>query len=99
MKEPDALSSFFFWLFYCFSRLKRHEKVGWILVEKYEFKKVRTAHEVEKGILRWLRIDLALPFNLNSNQMPQGGFTETVDANYLEVQAITKKVNEIIKSL
>jgi hypothetical protein len=80
-------------------RLKRHEKLGWILVEKHEFKKVRTAYEVEKEVLRWLRIDLALSFNLNSNQMPQGGFTEIVSADYLEVQAITKKVKEIIKSL
>jgi hypothetical protein len=80
-------------------RLKRHEKHGWILVKKYEFEKVRTAYEIEKEILKWLRVDLSLPFHLAPKMMPQGGFTETISSEYLDVGEITKKVEEVIRSL
>jgi hypothetical protein len=80
-------------------RLKRHEKHGWILVKKYEFEKVRTAYEIEKEILKWFRVDLSLPFHLAPKMMPQGGFTETISSEYLDVGEITKKVEEVIRSL
>ena len=80
-------------------RLRRHEKQGWILVNKYDFKKVKAAYEVEKRILKWLRLELGLPFSLTPKQMPQGGFTETVSAEYLDVKIISNKVEQIIKSL
>ncbi len=77
-------------------RLLRHTKQGWELVAKYEFTTIKEAYEIEQEILKWLRIDLSLPFTLKAGVMPQGGHTETVSADYLDLEVIIKKIKSII---
>jgi hypothetical protein len=55
------------------------------------------AYEIEEKILEWLRLDLQLPKYLLSEQMPQGGHTETVDASEIDLPTIWAKVEELSK--
>jgi hypothetical protein len=47
--------------------------------------------------LKWLRLDVGLPFSLTSKQMPQGGHTETVGAAEIELATIWAKVEQLHK--
>ena len=53
--------------------------------------------EIEEKILEWLRLDLQLPKYLVTEQMPQGGHTETVDASEIELVTIWAKVEKFSK--
>ncbi len=76
-------------------RMYQHEKRGWILFKKLDFNTVQEASDVETKILKWLRMEVGLPFNLSAKQMPQGGHTETVDASEIELVTIWAKVEEL----
>ena len=73
----------------------QHEKRGWTLYNKMSFKTVKDASDVETKVLEWLRVEVGLPFNLTSKQMPQGGHTETVAASEIELVTVWKKVEEL----
>jgi hypothetical protein len=53
------------------------------------------AYEIEQGVLNWLRSDLNLQQYLLSEQMPQRGHTETVDASEIDLPDIWAKVEEL----
>jgi hypothetical protein len=78
-------------------RMYQHEKRGWKLYKKITYETVKDASDVETKILKWLRMDVGLPFNLSSKQMPQGGHTETVDASEIDLSTIWAKVEELSK--
>jgi Zn finger protein HypA/HybF involved in hydrogenase expression len=73
-------------------RLEKHSKQGWIIYDKWLFENGNNAFEVEQELLLWIREDLSLPVYLGKAQMPQGGFTETVDAKEIELSEIVNKV-------
>ncbi len=76
-------------------RINTHVKFGWFLFKRIDFPTGLIAYEVEQGILTWLRVELGLGIYLISEQMPQGGHTETVDASEIDLPTIWAKVEEL----
>lgn len=77
------------------NRIDRHVKNGW---QKYAILEIETgeqAYELEARVLDWLRSDLQLPHYLVPELMPQGGYTETVNADEISLAAIWAKVQEL----
>ena len=79
-------------------RLEKHINLGWRVFKTRVFEDGNQAYEVEQGILVWLRTELAIPIFLNSKQMPQGGWTETVEASEIGLVNIWEKVLEFSKN-
>jgi len=79
------------------NRLERHQKLGWKKYAVLDLDTGEEAYEIEEQILEWLRLDLSLQKYLVSEQMPQGGHTETVDASEVELATIWAKVEELSK--
>lgn len=78
-------------------RLKKHAQQGWVLYRHKEFKKGVDAFNIEGKILHWLRYEKNLPPFLSIEQMPQAGWSETVDASEIEPSRIWAKVQEFSK--
>jgi len=78
-------------------RIDTHSKFGWALYRKIDFDAGILAYEVEQEILTWLRVELGLGIYLISEQMPQGGHTETVDASEIDLPTIWTKVEQFSK--
>jgi recombinational DNA repair protein (RecF pathway) len=76
-------------------RLKDHAKSGWKLYKRKNFESADQTYEVEQKVLRWLREDRGLPPYLSLNEMPQRGWTETVDASEIDLPTIWAKVEEL----
>jgi hypothetical protein len=79
------------------SRMVKHKRNGWETYKSAKFSKGEYALIVEQGILVWFREDLGLAQFLNSEQMPQGGWTETVDASEIDLSTIWAKIEELSK--
>jgi hypothetical protein len=78
-------------------RLAKHQENGWELIEKKAFRTGAKARKVELGCLNYLRTERKLPIHLLPKQMPQGGWTETVDARRVRASTIWAKVEELSK--
>ena len=76
-------------------RMVIHEKYGWILWRSKSFDVGNDAYLIEQEILNWLRNHKNLNSFLSSNEMPQGGWTETVDATEIDLPTIWAKVEEL----
>jgi hypothetical protein len=76
-------------------RLTKHAKQGWTLYKHREFKKGIDAFNLEGKILHWLRYQKNLPPYLSIEQMPQAGWSETVDASEIDLTTIWAKVEEL----
>lgn len=50
---------------------------------------------IEKVILSWWRKGLDLPPYLSKNEMPQGGWTETVDADAIDIPATIERIRAL----
>ena len=70
---------------------------GYVGKGRKEFKKGVDAFNIEGRILRWLRYQKNLPPFLSVEQMPQAGWSETVDASAIELSSIWAKVQEFSK--
>ena len=78
-------------------RLDKHQENGWELINKKSFRTGAKARKVELECLNYLRIERKLPIHLLPKQMPQGGWTETVDARRVRASTIWAKVEELSK--
>ena len=78
-------------------RLKDHAKSGWKLYKRKNFESADQSYEIEQEVIRWLREDRGLPPYLSLNEMPQRGWTETVDASEIDLPTIWAKVEELSK--
>jgi hypothetical protein len=56
------------------------------------------AIEIEKEILAYWRKDLDLPHYLSKHEMPQGGWTETVDADAIDILATIERIKTLAAS-
>ena len=77
-------------------RLKEHSRNGWELLNSFSYSKAIDAFEVEQRILDFFQTEGLLPF-LKPIDLPQGGWTETVDASEIESVTIWNKVLEFSK--
>ena len=78
-------------------RLKDHAKNGWTLYKRKTLESADQTYEIEQETLRWLREDRGLPPYLAKDQVPQAGWTETVDASEIDLPTIWAKVEELSK--
>ena len=76
-------------------RLTKHAKQGWTLYKHKEFKKGIDAFNIEGKVLHWLRYQKNLPPYLSVEQMPQAGWSETVDASEIDLPTIWAKVEQL----
>jgi hypothetical protein len=79
------------------SRIAQHEKSGWKLFKKLDFDITDEAYFLEQKVLKWLREDKGLNIYLSEFDMPQGGYSETVDASEINLSTIWAKVEELSK--
>ena len=78
-------------------RLKAHIKFGWKLYSRLDVDTGEVAFLIEQDVLHWLRNDLNLGIYAVKEQMPQGGYSETVDATEIDLPIIWAKVMEFSK--
>lgn len=79
-------------------RLERHRKRGWTVVTTVPVTG-EMALEIEKDILRWWRVELALPAYLSATEMPHRGWTETVDADAIDIPATVRRIEELASAV
>ena len=79
------------------NRILEHTKQGWKLFRRIDFETGEIAYSVEQEVLSWIRSVKKLSFHLVPELMPQGGWTETVDASEIDPQTIWAKVEELSK--
>jgi hypothetical protein len=79
------------------NRVSEHQKNGWKIYEALDCLDGDSAFQLEQRVLIWLREERKLPIFLNKHQMPQGGYTETVDASEIGLVTIWSKVVEFSK--
>lgn len=75
-------------------RLDRHRKNGWAVLAVVHMSGER-APVVERAILDWWRKDLGLPKYLSSAEMPNRGWTETVDADEIDIPATIERIRAL----
>ncbi len=78
-------------------RLDKHKRQGWIVYKHKEYKIGNAAFTVETKVLNWLRYKKNLSPFLSIEQMPQAGWSETVDASEIDLPTIWAKVEELSK--
>jgi hypothetical protein len=78
-------------------RLEKHLKQGWKTYKTQYFHDGNRAFEIEQEVLTWWRNDLGLPSYLSKEEMPQGGFSETVDSSEIDLLTIWSYVELINK--
>jgi hypothetical protein len=79
------------------SRISQHEKHNWKLYKQLDFEVTDDAFQLEQRVLSWLRDDKGLGIYLSEFEMPQGGYSETVDASEIDLVTIWAKVVQLSK--
>lgn len=78
-------------------RVYNHQSNGWVLFSKWNFSEGRDAEQIELQILRKLRNEMNIPPYLSKEEMPIGGWTETLSADAISLTRLEKLIEEIIK--
>ena len=74
------------------NRLKEHAKAGWEIFDSITVDSGDLAEQIEQAGLRWIRTEKNLPIYLLSEQMPQGGYSETFEADSISLTEVWRKV-------
>ena len=80
-------------------RFYHHKKQGWILVRRWDSTSGADIQSLEKEILRILRKDMSIPPYLAKDDMPFGGWTETLSAEAISVTKLRDLVEKKILDL
>lgn len=78
------------------SRYKAHKAKGWDVVAYWHFFERDKARAIESLVLKTLRVKNN-PY-LSKDQMPQGGYTETFNADNISKKQIVRLINKTIKA-
>jgi hypothetical protein len=62
-----------------------------------DFEITDDAFQLEQEVLTWLREKKGLKAHLSEFEMPQGGYSETVDASEIDLATIWVKVQQLSK--
>jgi hypothetical protein len=81
------------------NRLSYHERCGWNIIQTWNCADGSQAFSLEKKVLDYWRTDLGAPMFLRASDMPDGGWTETVDSLAVDVEATIALIEDHIKSL
>jgi Zn finger protein HypA/HybF involved in hydrogenase expression len=79
-------------------RIKAHKNQGWLLLYRQDLDTGEIALELEQQVLSWLRQDRKLGIYLEKSQMPQGGWTETVDSAEISLFEIREYFENLLKN-
>lgn len=79
------------------NRINQHKKYGWMLYKRMNLQTAEAAYEIEQSVISWLRQDLGLPHFLSSEEMPQGGHTETSSAEEIDSYAIWEEITRVAR--
>jgi len=78
-------------------RLAQHRRKGWQILAVFQVS-AKSAAAIETDVLKWWRGALGLPSYLSRDQMPQGGWTETVAAGRVDLAAtVTRMCNRAVQ--
>lgn len=75
-------------------RLSLHQRRGWSPICTVETPGDRALF-IEKNILRWWRVELSLPPFLGRQEMPQGGQSETVELDMINIPATIERIKQL----
>ncbi len=78
-------------------RLQNHTQYGWKVEGLWVFDRLRNAEQVEGAVIAWWRNTLELQPSCRPEQMPQGGYTETVSLSSLNILEIAPFVEDLVK--
>lgn len=78
-------------------RLDRHRRCGWVVLA-IEYVSGERAPAIERDILDWWRKDLGLPPYLSESEMPSRGWTETVDADAIDILSTIERIKALAAS-
>jgi hypothetical protein len=78
-------------------RLQDHTQYGWKVDGLWVFDRLRNAEQVEGAVIAWWRNTLSLPPSCLPEQMPQGGYTETVSLSALKISELTPFVEDLVQ--
>jgi len=73
-------------------RVLVHAKYGWKLVQRIDFENGFLAFEFEQTILNHLRKNLKIPSHLSREDMPQGGYSETMSMDSIALPRLLELV-------
>lgn len=79
-------------------RLQIHIKQGWDLLQKWNFESGKEAQEVETRVFKHIRGNKKLPIHLSKDHMPQGGWSETINADSITLPELEKIIKKEIRS-
>jgi len=79
------------------NRLDSHKKNGWTEYKSFNFDTADEAEYFETMLLKWLRKERGLQAHLVRELMPQGGFSETVDAEEVTLLEIEVKLKSLLE--
>jgi len=79
------------------NRIKEHQKYEWVFFKSIDFETGDDAFQIEQQVLAWLRQKKGLGIFLSKEQLPQGGYSETVDASEIDLPTIWAKVVQLSK--
>lgn len=77
-------------------RFASHRQKGWVVIKYWWFSERDQARAVESMVLNKLRTKHG--HYLTKDDMPQGGYTETFDANKITRRGLIRMINKSISS-
>ena len=80
-------------------RIYNHLKDGWKVVKEWDFDIGEEAHRVEQLVLSWWRDELKAPMALTENDMPKGGWTETVETKQVGLRKTIMFIDQSLKEV
>jgi hypothetical protein len=75
-------------------RIVKHRRRGWQVVTTAKVPG-EVALYIEDHIINWWRLELRLRSYLGRNEMPQGGWTETVDSDEIDLAATIRRIRQM----
>jgi hypothetical protein len=80
-------------------RITAHSKQGWTLLYRQDLDTGEMAFQLEQQVLTWLRQEKKLGIYLVKDQMPQGGWTETVDSAEISVLEVRHFFEDLLTEM
>jgi hypothetical protein len=81
------------------SRYIAHKTNGWKIVDYWYFDSIMIARKVEKIVLSRMKDKTRGKGFVSKEDMPQGGYTETFDANKITSRGAKIIINKVIRNL
>jgi hypothetical protein len=81
------------------SRYLAHRSNGWKIVDYWYFDSITIARKVERIVLSRMKDKTKSEGFVDKHYMPQGGYTETFDADKITSRGVKIIINKIVRNL